>query len=197
MQRSAHLIANLIQMKKLIKMLAFSSLLFFLACDDDTESLTVTETVTVTDTVTEGVEVLISGNIMADAIWSADSVYILGGRIAVISGVTLTIEAGTIIKGQYGTGANATALLVARGATLNAQGTSTSPIIFTAVADEIQPGEILSTNMPSDAGGLWGGVIILGNAPASLGDDASESNIEGIPISDINGLYGGTDAADN
>ena len=175
MQRSAHLIANLIQMKKLIKMLAFSSLLFFLACDDDTESLTVTETVTVTDTVTvtEGVEVLISGNIMADAIWSADSVYILGGRIAVISGVTLTIEAGTIIKGQYGTGANATALLVARGATLNAQGTSTSPIIFTAVADEIQPGEILSPNMPSDAGGLWGGVIILGNAPASLGDDAS------------------------
>ena len=107
-------------MKKLIKMLAFSSLLFFLACDDDTESLTVTETVTVTDTVTEGVEVLISGNIMADAIWSADSVYILGGRIAVISGVTLTIEAGTIIKGQYGTGANATAFLVARGATLNA-----------------------------------------------------------------------------
>jgi len=141
--------------------------------------------------------VLISENITADATWSADSGYILGGRIAVISGVTLTIEVGTIIKGQYGTGANATALLVARGATLNAQRTSTSPIIFTAVADEIQPGEILSPNMPSDAGGLWGGVIILGNVPASLGDDASESNIEGIPISDINGLYGGTDAADN
>ena len=122
-------------------------MLFFLACDDDTETLTVTDTVTEietdTVTVTEGIEVLISGNIIADAIWSADSVYILGGRIAVISGVTLTIEAGTIIKGQYGTGANATALVVARGATLNAQGTSTSPIIFTAVADEIQPGEIL------------------------------------------------------
>jgi len=190
---------NLTQMKKLITTFTFLSLLFFLACEDDTETLTVTESVTVTDTVTvtEGVEVLISENITADATWSADSVYILGGRIAVISGVTLTIEAGTIIKGQYGTGANATALLVARGATLNAQGTSTSPIIFTAVADEIQPGEILSPNMPSDAGGLWGGVIILGNAPASLGDDASESNIEGIPTSDINGLYGGTDAADN
>ena len=178
---------NLTQMKKLITTFFFISLIFFLACEDDTETLTVTE----------GVEVLISENITADATWSADSVYILGGRIAVISGVTLTIEAGTIIKGQYGTGANATALLVARGATLNAQGTSTSPIIFTAVADEIQPGEILSPNMPSDAGGLWGGVIILGNAPASLGDDASESNIEGIPTSDINGFYGGTDAADN
>ena len=112
MQRSAHLIANLIQMKKLITTFTFLSLIFFLACEDDTETLTVT--------VTEGVEVLISENITADATWSADSVYILGGRIAVISGVTLTIEAGTIIKGQYGTGANATALLVARGATLNA-----------------------------------------------------------------------------
>ena len=143
-------------MKKLITTFTFLSLIFFLACEDDTETLTVKESVTVTDTVTvtEGVEVLISENITADATWSADSVYILGGRIAVISGVTLTIEAGTIIKGQYGTGANATALLVARGATLNAQETSTSPIIFIAVADEIQPGEILSPNMPSDAGGL-------------------------------------------
>jgi len=188
-------------MKNLITTLTFSSTLFFLACDDDIETLTITDTVTEietdTVTVTEGVEVLILGNITADATWSADSVYILGGRIAVISGVTLTIEAGTIIKGQYGTGANATSLVVARGAILNAQGTSTSPIIFTAVADKIQPGEILSPNMPSDAGGLWGGVIILGNAPASLGDDALESNIEGIPTSDINGLYGGTDAADN
>ena len=97
-------------MKKLITTFTFLSLIFFLACEDDTETLTVTE----------GVEVLISENITADATWSADSVYILGVRIAVISGVTLTIEAGTIIKGQYGTGANATALLVARGATLNA-----------------------------------------------------------------------------
>lgn len=127
-------------MKNLITTLTFSSTLFFLACDDDIETLTITDTVTEietdTVTVTEGVEVLILGNITADATWSADSVYILGGRIAVISGVTLTIEAGTIIKGQYGTGANATSLVVARGAILNAQGTSTSPIIFTAVADD-------------------------------------------------------------
>ena len=104
-------------MKNFITIFTFSSILFFLACDDDTETVTVTETVNLTDTVTvietvtdtvteietdtvtvtEGIEVLISGNIMADAIWSADSVYILGGRIAVISGVTLTIEAAQML----------------------------------------------------------------------------------------------------
>ena len=68
-------------------------------------------------------EVLVSENISEDTTWETGKVYILGGRIAVESGVTLTIEPGVIIKGQAGTGANATALLVARGATLDAEGT--------------------------------------------------------------------------
>jgi hypothetical protein len=36
----------------------------------------------------------------------------------VVDGVTLTIEPGTIIKGEAGTGANATALVIARGGKL-------------------------------------------------------------------------------
>jgi hypothetical protein len=47
---------------------------------------------------------------------------------------------------------------------------------------------------------LWGGVIILGKAPISASNDVgdvSEVQIEGIPTSDPNGLYGGNDAADN
>ena len=188
---------NLTQMKKLITTFTFLSLLFFLSCEDDTLIPAPAGSDTDTLTIAEGNEVLVSSNISADATWSSDSVYVLGGRISVTSGVTLTIEAGTIIKGQYGTGANATALVIARGARLNASGTATAPIIFTAVADEIQPGEIVSPNMTADAAGLWGGLIILGKAPASLGDNALETNIEGIPTSDINGLYGGADAADN
>jgi hypothetical protein len=184
-------------MKKLITTFTFLSLLFFLSCEDDTLIPAPAGSDTDTVTIAEGNEVLVSSNISADATWSSDSVYVLGGRISVTSGVTLTIEAGTIIKGQYGTGANATALVIARGARLNASGTATAPIIFTAVADEIQPGEIVSPNMTADAAGLWGGLIILGKAPASLGDNALETNIEGIPTSDINGLYGGADAADN
>ena len=185
--------------KQLIITFALSSLLFFFACDDDVDTIIVTEKITEIDTVivTEGIEVTISSNITTDVTWSSDSIYILAGRIAVISGATLTIEPGTIVKGEYGAGANATALLIARGGTLNAQGTASAPIIFTSVVDEVQSGGNVSPNLEPDVSGLWGGIIILGNAPSSLGDNAAETNIEGIPTTDINGLYGGTDASDN
>jgi hypothetical protein len=143
---------------------------------------------------------VISSNITADATWTADEIYELGGRITVESGATLTIEPGTIIKGQAGTGANATALLIAKGAKIIANGTATLPIIFTSVADEITidqvtAGNFVSPNLDADANGLWGGVIILGNAPISA--SAASVQIEGIPTTDQNGLYGGSDAADN
>ena len=140
-------------------------------------------------------EVVVTENVTANTTWTADKIWILGSRIAVTSGVTLTIEPGTIIKGQAGTGANATALIIARGAKINAVGTAAAPIIFTSIADEIQPGQIASPNLDPTLSGLWGGLIILGNAPISA--DAQAVQIEGIPASDQNGLYGGSDAADN
>ena len=166
--------------------------------DDDTD-----------DTIIPPVEtpgtVVVTSNITANTTWEAGTIYQLAGRITVTNGVTLTIEPGTIIKGEAGTGANATALLVARGAKLNANGTATSPIIFTSVADEIDyadmaAGNFASPNLESTVNGLWGGVIILGKAPISASNDVgdvSEVQIEGIPTSDPNGLYGGNDAADN
>jgi hypothetical protein len=140
-------------------------------------------------------EVVITENITANTTWTSDKIWILGSRIAVTNGVTLTIEPGTIIKGQAGTGANATALIIARGAKINAVGTAAAPIIFTSIADEIQPGQIASPNLDPTLSGLWGGLMIMGNAPISA--DASSVQIEGIPASDPNGLYGGSDAADN
>ena len=143
----------------------------------------------------EETEFLIEDNISEDATWETGNVYILGSRITVLSGVTLTIEPGVIVKGQAGTGPNATALLVARGGTLMAEGTATEPIIFTSIADEIEPGQIASPNLEPTLNGLWGGVLVLGNAPISA--DAESVQIEGIPPSDQNGLYGGTVADDN
>lgn len=137
----------------------------------------------------------ITSNISENTVWETGNVYTLGGRISVLSGVTLTIEPGVIIKGQAGSGPNATALIVARGATLIAEGEPTQPIIFTTIADEIEPGEIASPNLDPDLNGLWGGLIVLGNATISA--DAASVQIEGIPPSDPNGLYGGTDDADN
>jgi hypothetical protein len=152
----------------------------------------------------------VTGNITADATWSFGKTYILGGRIAVEDGATLTIEPGVVVKGEAGTGANATALLIARGGKLMAEGTAERPIIFTSIADEITPediaaGEFASPNLDPDVNGLWGGLIVLGKATISasveLPDETevvvSEIQIEGIPTSDTNGLYGGSEDADN
>lgn len=148
----------------------------------------------------------ITENISGDVTWNNDDEYILGGRITVLDGATLTIEAGAVIKGELGTGANATALLVARGGKIYAEGTATAPIIFTTAGDEITvedvaAGNFASPNLEPTVNGLWGGVLILGKAPISASndnnEDVSEVQIEGIPTSDPNGLYGGTDAADN
>jgi hypothetical protein len=139
--------------------------------------------------------IIVSSNISQNTTWTTGNVYVLAGRISVLSGVTLTIQPGVIVKGQAGTGANATALLIARGGKIMAEGTETQPIIFTSVADEIEPGQIASPNLDPDLNGLWGGLIVLGNAPISA--DASPSQIEGIPPSDQNGLYGGDNATDN
>ncbi len=148
----------------------------------------------------QSANVIVTSNITTNTTWTKNNVYELAGRITVVDGVTLTIEAGTIIKGQAGTGANATALLIARGAKLNAVGTATAPIIFTTVADEISvalvaAGDFKSPNLDATVAGLWGGLIVLGKAPISA--SANEIQIEGIPTTDANGLYGGTDAADN
>jgi hypothetical protein len=142
----------------------------------------------------------VSDNIDADATWEAGKCYILGGRITVLDGATLTIEPGTLIKGEAGTGPNATALLVARGGKLMAEGTAEAPIIFTTVADEITPEDIAagnfgSPNLDPDANGYWGGVIVLGKARISA--SADEVQIEGIPVTDTNGLYGGDQDDDN
>ncbi len=148
---------------------------------------------------------IITENIAINTTWFADTTYQLGGRISVLDGVTLTIQPGTLIKGEAGTGANATSLLVARGATLMAVGTPSAPIIFTTVADEITPaliasGDFKSPNLDPNVSGLWGGVLILGKGVISASNssgDVSEVQIEGIPTSDPNGLYGGTDNTDN
>jgi hypothetical protein len=144
--------------------------------------------------------VIVTSNITTNTTWSKGNIYELAGRITVVDGVTLTIEAGTIIKGQAGTGSNATALLVARGGKLQAVGTAAAPIIFTTVADELSKenvaaGNFASPNLDANNSGLWGGLIILGRAPISA--SAAEIQIEGIPTTDANGLYGGTDSLDN
>ncbi len=123
--------------------------------------------------------------------WTASNIYVLNGFVFVEDGATLNIEAGTVIKGKPGQGESASALIIARGAKIFANGTATNPIVFTAEADNVDD----PNDLPLDARGLWGGVIILGRA--RINTTTGVGNIEGIPVTETRGAYGGTDDADN
>lgn len=102
-------------------------------------------------------------------------VYNLKGWVYVTNGVTITIEPGTIIKGDKDTKAS---LIIEKGAKIIAQGTKEAPIVFTSAQPK-------GSRKPGD----WGGLIILGNAK----NNQTDMQIEGGPRSH----HGGNDDNDN
>ena len=179
--------------------------LLIIACSEEDpviEYVIVTETVTETNTVEVDpfADSTLEGNITEDKTLDASKIWLIKGRVSVTDGTTLTIPAGTIIKAASGTGADASTLIVARGGKMIANGTADNPIIMTAAADNIEVGGTYPESGPAlnvDTRGLWGGLLILGKAPCSFKSDVTELQIEGIPTSDTNGLYGGSVADDN
>lgn len=121
--------------------------------------------------------------------WTKDKEYIIEGKVYVNDGQVLTIEAGTVIKARQGSGTAASALIVARGGKIIAEGTALDPIIFTAESDDLEGSLNINDN------GLWGGLIILGSA--SINTPTGEAHIEGIPISEPRGIFGGNNDQDN
>lgn len=161
----------------------------FSACKDDDDDDDNTSTETLYEEVDGVMTVTDRGEGTGTMTWTSDKTYVLNGMVFINEGQTLTIEAGTVIKGKPGQQEEASALIVARGATIIAEGTADNPIIFTAEADN------LNGNIGLDQRGLWGGVIILGNA--GLNSNPGETAIEGIPTTEPRGMYGGSDNADN
>ena len=143
--------------------------------DDATAVLTI-------DAIATTPVITVRGNITENTLWTADNIYVLDTRVTVEEGATLEIEPGTVIKGNTGQQAASTALLVARGATLMAEGTAALPIIFTSINDPIDPSDIAAGNYASTTNssqtGLWGGVIVLGSAPISTQNDNDEDIAE-------------------
>ena len=131
--------------------------------------------------------------------WSASNVYVLDGLVIVEDGAELHIDAGTVIKAQDGIGVNASALVIARGGKIYAEGAPTRPIIFTSIQDNISTVDLLTY----EDRGLWGGVVILGHAGTNNpGDDAGDyKEIEGVneilPEGDTRAEYGGSNDADD
>ena len=101
--------------------------------------------------------------------------YLLKGWCYITDGTTVTIEAGTVIRGDKDTKA---ALIVERGGKLIAKGTKDAPIVMTS---EMKKG----FRKPGD----WGGLIICGKAKTNQ----TEQQIEGGPRT----KHGGSDDNDN
>lgn len=156
------------------------------SCDDDPDPVTPP---VVSDNIIK------SGLITADETWTANNIYELAGRVVVDSSVTLTIDAGTIIKGREGQQSLASALIIARGGKIMANGTAAAPIVFTSILDNITVGQTAGTNLSSTNRGLWGGIIINGRAQISADSDVQQ--IEGIPADDTYGRYGSTTPDNN
>ena len=104
-------------------------------------------------------------------------------------GVTLTVQAGVTVFASSGNDY----LVINRGSRINAIGSATQPIIFTARAN-------VEGTATDASQGLWGGIILLGRAPISDcntavagGSAACQQVIEGTTGS----LYGGATATDN
>lgn len=89
--------------------------------------------------------------------------YIIDTKIIIPSGQRLNIAPGTVLKGNTAAlPENATALIIARGGRIFANGTESCPIVFTAAADPMD-GTYPIANI-----GQWGGVVILGRATNNL-----------------------------
>jgi hypothetical protein len=121
--------------------------------------------------------------------WTKNNEYILEGLVFVNDGQVLTIEPGTVVRFRSGQAENASALIVARGGKIIAEGTREEPIVFTSEYDD------LNGSIAKDERGLWGGLIILGNAPLNV--SGGEARIEGIPYFEQRGIFGGGDEDDN
>lgn len=97
-----------------------------------------------------GQTITLEGRITKDTLLKKENTYILKGKVYVSDNATMTIEAGTVIKGNF-SGSDVAVLIIARGSKIMAQGSATEPIVFTS-------------NSPNPRSGDWGGVIILGKA---------------------------------
>lgn len=123
----------------------------------------------------------------------ADTIYQFGGLVYLEEGASLTIEPGTVLWFEAGQAADASALIVTRGAQIFAEGTADAPIIMTYEGDNVDDDADLDD--PETTRGSWGGLVILGRANVSLNDpeegfDGRFGQIEGIDPNEPRARYG-------
>ncbi len=172
-------------MKSKLLVLSIAALVFIACESDDTADIVINDNSVTTVNNNEGSEgggtdtVILtpgSGSITEDLTLTSDTEYLITGATIVASGTVLTIEPGTIIRAEAGPNVY---LAIEQGAQIVANGTPSSPIIFTS-------------NSTAPSAGDWGGLILLGRAPVNsvTGTSTATSEIGNLP-------YGGDIADDN
>ncbi|MEM7099326.1 MAG: hypothetical protein AAF541_13775 [Pseudomonadota bacterium] len=135
----------------------------------------------------------LSGAITSDLLLTSNNLYQLVGKVTIggdnTDSAVLTLQAGTTVYG----GSPESFLVISRGSRIVANGTRTAPVVFTA-EDDVQ-GLADETNDR----GLWGGLVINGNAPIN---DCPEGEVGGTAgctkEGEANsGTFGGANPNDN
>lgn len=123
---------------------------------------------------------IIAGTIDKDTRLTKRNTYQLVGVVYVTNNATLTIEPGTVIRGDDKTCGT---LVITNGAKIMAEGLETDPIVFTSNKE-------IAERKPGD----WGGIIILGKAPINT---IGGIHILPFDLEPMLNHYGGQDAEDN
>lgn len=130
-----------------------------------------------------GTTITLEGRINADTILRKENTYILKGKVYMVGDHTMTIQAGTTIKGSF-SGSDVAVLIITRGSKIVANGTVDAPIVFTS-------------SSPAPASGDWGGIVLCGKANintsfAGTGGGQGILEVEGgINNASNDGLAGG------
>ncbi|NJN27484.1 MAG: hypothetical protein HC819_16680 [Cyclobacteriaceae bacterium] len=123
--------------------------------------------------------------ITSDVTWTCNNTYILRGKVRVKDGATLTIEPGTIVKGNSPLDKvldrdKAGFLVITKTGAINAEGTCDCPIVFTS-----------RKSRGNRARGDWGGLLLAGNGLVTVSNGSGVSNLEGFLAGEEQVPYGG------
>ena len=138
-------------------------------------------------------DVSITNNITTSANWTSNNVYHLGSKVYIEPGASLTIQAGTIIRGNTESSLN-----VCPGAKLYANGAKNAPVIMTSEQD--------TNNVWRSSCQEWGALTVMGKALISgtldsqgtgQPDGTDTMQMEGLSADGSLSLFGGNDDNDD
>lgn len=173
---------NKMMKTNLFFLLAFA--LIFMGCEsDDTSDIIINDNSVTNNNNGNGPidddTVILSGVYTSSLSLDPTKDYLINGPLLMTSGTTLTIPAGMTIK-VAPVGVNAY-IAILPGATINADGNASNPIVFTS-------------NAASPDFGDWGGLVVCGYAPINSTADGSTDTA----TTEVGGIsYGGNTPGDN